>query len=262
MRTLPEGLARRWYTGGFYGSPSFNARAVYQRYLGFYDANPASLDPLPRAETGRRYVEALGGAARVLELLRAAMDAGDYRWAVQLGNHLVFAEPANRQARELQADALEQLGYQTENALWRNMYLSGATELRQGVRAVSARSAGDLVKALEPGMFFDLLAVRLDAEKALGHDMTLNWVFEDLQQPYALTLRHGVLTHRANHRHTVADATVTSSKATLDRIALRQLDLETAIRQGDVRIEGDARKLPQLLGMLATFQPSFPLVAP
>lgn len=262
MRTLPGDLARRWYTGGFYGSSSFNARAVYQRYLGFYDANPASLDPLPRAETGRRYVEALGGSARVLELMRAAMGEGEYRWAVQLGSHLVFAEPANRQARELQADALEQLGYQTENALWRNMYLSGATELRHGVRAVPARSSGDLVKALEPGMFFDLLAVRLDADKALGHDMTLNWVFEDLQQSYALTLRHGVLTHRASHRHAVADATVTSSKATLDRIAMQQLDLDAAIRQGDVRIEGDSRRLPQLLGMLATFQPSFPLVAP
>ena len=235
---------------------------MYQRYLGFYDANPANLNPLPPVETGKRYVEALGGGANVLKLMRTAMDKGEYRWAAQLGNHLVFAEPENKEAREAQADALEQLGYQAESSLWRNMYLTGAIELRSGLQAQPARNSSDLIKALEPGMFFHFMAVRLDSDKAQGHDMTLNWVFADLNKPFALTLRNGVLTYREGVRHAKADATVTMSKPTLDRISLRQLDLPTALKQGDVTIEGDGQKLAALMGMLATFTPAFNIVTP
>ncbi len=262
MQKLPGELENKWYTRGYYGTLSFNARAVYQRYLGFYDANPANLDPLTPVEAGKRYVEALGGGAKVLELMRGAMGKGEYRWAAQLGNHLVFAEPDNAQAREAQAEALEQLGYQSESALWRNMYLTGAMELRNGVRQQSGRSTPDLIKALEPAMFFDFMAVRLDSEKAQGHDMTINWIFSDRQESFALTLRNGVLTYRDNSRHAKADATVTLTKATLDRIGLRQIDLPTALKQGDIRIEGDGRKLSELMGMLTTFTPSFNIIAP
>jgi len=262
MQRLPGELENKWYTRGYYGTLSFNARAVYQRYLGFYDANPANLDPLTPVEAGKRYVGALGGGTKVLELMRTAIEKGEYRWAVQLGNHLVFAEPDNAKAREAQAEALEQLGYQSESALWRNMYLTGAMELRNGVRQQSGRSTPDLIKALEPGMFFDFMAVRLDSEKAQGHDMTLNWIFTDRQESFALTLRNGVLTYRDNSRHAKADATVTLTKTTLDRISLRQIDLPTALKQGDIRIEGDGRKLSELMGMLVTFTPSFNIVAP
>jgi alkyl sulfatase BDS1-like metallo-beta-lactamase superfamily hydrolase len=263
MQKLPGELDSKWYLRGFYGTLSFNSRAVYQRYLGFYDANPAHLNPLAPVDAGKRYIEAMGGAERVLQLMHAAMEAGDYRWAAQLGNHLVFAEPDNTAAREAQAAALEQLGYQSDSSLWRNMYLTGALELRQGVRTDDARrDTSDLVRALEPGMFFDLLAVRLDSDKAQGNDMTLNWVFSDLNERYALTLRNGVLTHRDDRQHAKPDATVTMSKATLDRISLRQLDFPTAVRQGEVTIDGDARKLAGLMGMLATFTPTFNIVTP
>lgn len=262
MKTLPGDLEKKWYTRGYYGSLSFNARAVYQRYLGFYDGNPANLDPLPPVEEGRHYVAAMGGGAHVLELMRKAMAEGDYRWAVQLGNHLVFAEPDNRAAREAQADALEQLAYRAESSLWRNMYLTGAAELRGGVRKQDTRNVADMVSALEPSMFFDLMAVRLDSDKAQGHDMTLNWVFSDLDRPFALTLRNGVLTYREGRRHAVADATVTMDKPTLDQINLRQLDLATAVASGRVRIEGDGAKLRELMGMLSTFDPVFNIVTP
>ncbi|AMO24104.1 alkyl sulfatase dimerization domain-containing protein [Ramlibacter solisilvae] len=259
---LPGELDRKWATRGYYGVLSFNVRAVYQRYLGFYDANPANLDPLPPVEAGKRYVAAMGGSAAVLAQLRDAMAKGDYRWAAQLGNHLVFAEPDNNEAREAQADALEQLAYQSESAIWRNMYLTGAGDLRRGAPNLPSRVTEDLVKATTPAMFFDFMAVRLDSDKAQGHDMTLNWIFDDARQSFALTLRNGVLTHREGSKHAKADVTVHTSKATLDRIGLRQLDFATALRQGDIRVEGQAGKLTELLGMLAVFRPAFNIVTP
>jgi alkyl sulfatase BDS1-like metallo-beta-lactamase superfamily hydrolase len=257
---LPGDLAKKWTTRGHYGALSFNVRAVYQRFLGYYDGNPANLNPLPPTEAGRHYVAAMGGAAKVLAAMSAAMDKGEYRWAAQLGNHLVFAEPENKAAREAQADALEQLGYQSENPLWRNMYLTGAHELRNGVldNRVSLASP-ELLRAIEPGQYFDLLAVRLDVARAVGHDMTLNWFFADLDKRFALTLRNGVLTNREGG-HAKPDGTVTMTKATLDRINQRQLDLPAAIRQGDVRLEGDGKKLPELMGMMSTFNPMFSIV--
>ncbi|MDH4612364.1 alkyl sulfatase dimerization domain-containing protein [Pseudomonas sp. BN102] len=262
VKKLPGDLDRKWYTRGYYGTLSFNTRAVYQRYLGFYDGNPANLDPLPPVESGKRYVEAMGGADKVLQLMRTAKEQGDYRWAVQLGNNLVFAEPDNKAAREAQADALEQLGYRSESAIWRNIYLTGVQELRKVAPQQGARATADLVRAATPAMFMDVLAVRLDSDKAVGHDMTLNWNFEDLDQHFALTLSNGVLTYRENTRHAKPDTTVTMSKAVLDRISLRQLDFATALKQGDIKLEGDAAHFKALMGMLSTFEATFNVVTP
>lgn len=263
MQKLPGNLDNKWYNRGYYGSLSFNSRAVYQRYMGFYDGNPANLDPLPPQDAGARYVEALGGAEHVLELMRAAMDKGDYRWAVELGNHLVFAQPDNRTARETQADALEQLGYQAESSLWRNMYLSAAIELRNGViEATLRKPAADLVRALEPAMFFDYLAVRLNAERAQGHDMQVNWTFSDRKQTFALTLRNGVLTYRQGSSHKHPDAALSIDKATLDRISLKELDFPAALKQGLAKIDGDPRKLGELMGLMDNFSPNFNIATP
>ncbi|MHC2148613.1 alkyl/aryl-sulfatase [Pseudomonas sp. 210_17 TE3656] len=262
VKKLPGELDHKWYARGYYGTLSFNTRAVYQRYLGFYDGNPANLDPLPPVESGKHYVQAMGGAEKVLELMRTAMQQGDYRWAAQLGNHLVFAEPDNKAAREAQADALEQLGYRSESAIWRNMYLTAVQELRQLAPQQGARGSADLVRAATPTMFMDILSVRMDSDKAQGHDMTLNWDFDDLDQHFALTLRNGVLTYREHSSHAQADATVKMSKAVLDQISLRQLDFPTAIKQGDIKLEGDAERFKAMLGMLASFQPTFNVVTP
>ncbi|QGW77287.1 MBL fold metallo-hydrolase [Pseudomonas alkylphenolica] len=262
VKKLPGELDHKWYARGYYGTLSFNTRAVYQRYLGFYDGNPANLDPLPPVDSGKHYVQAMGGAGKVLELMRTAMQQGDYRWAAQLGNHLVFAEPDNKAAREAQADALEQLGYRSESAIWRNMYLTAVQELRQLAPQQGARGSADLVRAATPTMFMDILSVRMDSDKAQGHDMTLNWDFDDLDQHFALTLRNGVLTYREHSSHAQADATVKMSKAVLDQISLRQLDFPTAIKQGDIKLEGDAERFKAMLGMLASFQPTFNVVTP
>lgn len=262
VKKLPGTLDQKWYARGYYGTLSFNTRAVYQRYLGFYDANPANLDPLPPVEAGKHYVQAMGGSEKVLELMQMAMQQGDYRWAAQLGNHLVFAEPDNKAARETQADVLEQLGYRSESAIWRNIYLTGAQELRQGPPPQGSRATADLIRAATPSMFMDLLAVRMDSDKAQGHDMMLNWNFSDLDQHFALTLRNGVLTYREHANHDQADATVTMSKSVLDQISLRQLDFPTAITQGDIKLEGDAGRFKAMLGMLSSFQPTFNVVTP
>ncbi|MFN9525939.1 MAG: alkyl/aryl-sulfatase [Pseudomonadaceae bacterium] len=263
LRSLPPRLASKWYSRDYYGSLSHNVRAVYQRYMGFYDGNPANLDPLPPEDAGRRYVAAMGGADAVLKTANQAFADGDYRWAAQLLNHLVFAEPDNAAARELQADTLEQLGYQSENATWRNVYLSGAHELRSGVAAARARNgAPDMVRALTPSMFFDYLAVRIDAMKAADEDLSINWRFTDLDENYALTLRNGVLTHRKQSRHAQADIDLSMSKELLDRIALKETGFLKEATIGGIEIANGRLKLLKLLGGLDEANPQFNLVTP
>lgn len=262
IKKLPGSLDQKWYTRGYYGSLSFNTRAVYQRYMGFYDGNPANLNPLPPVEAARRSVEAMGGAAPVLEKMRSAMASADYRWAAQLGNQLLFADPDNAEARKAQAETLEQLGYQSENATWRNMYLTGAMELRDGVPPQTANTVSvDMVRAMSPEMFFDYLAVRLDSDKAVAHDLTLNWTFDDVQRDFTLTLRNGVLTHRAG-LNPAADASVSLSRDTLEKISLKQLDFPTAMQNGLVKLQGNGQKFGLLMGSLDTFGPQFNIVTP
>lgn len=262
IKKLPGSLDQKWYTRGYYGSLSFNTRAVYQRYMGFYDGNPANLNPLPPVDAAKRSVEAMGGAASVLEKMRSAMASADYRWAAQLGNQLLFADPDNADARNAQAETLEQLGYQSENATWRNMYLTGAMELRNGVPPQSANTVSvDMVRAMSPEMFFDYLAVRLDSDKAVAHDLTLNWTFDDVQRDFTLTLRNGVLTHRAG-LNPAADASVSLSRDTLEKISLKQLDFPTAMQKGLVKLHGNGQKFGLLMGSLDTFGPQFNIVTP
>jgi len=264
LTSLPPRLASKWYSRDYYGSLSHNVRAVYQRYMGFYDGNPATLNPLPPSEAGTHYVKALGGAERVLTLAREAYGSGDYRWVAELTRHLVFAQPDNSAARELQADALEQLGYQSENATWRNAYLTGAQELRNGVAPAASKggSADDLVRALTPTLFFDYLGVRVDAAKAAEQDLTINWHFTDLDEDYALTLRNGVLTHRDHTRHGQADVEVKMSKATLDRIALKQTGFLKEATVGDVEISGERVKFMRFMAGLDEPDGRFNIVTP
>ncbi len=262
IKSLPEPLASRWFARDYYGTVSHNVRAVYQRYMGFYDANPAHLNPLPPVETASRLVDWMGGAEAVLEKARASFAQGDYRWVVQIVNEVVFADPENRQARLLQADALEQLGYQSESSTWRNAYLTGAQELRNGVKKIARGTTPDLVRALTPEMFFSFLAVRLNSEKAAAQPMTLNWRFPDLNREFALTVRNGVLTHLADARHAQPDAVLSMDKAALDQVGLGQLTIPEALQSGALGIEGDKAKAAGLFAMLDQFQPYFNIVTP
>ncbi|QPN43332.1 MBL fold metallo-hydrolase [Priestia aryabhattai] len=264
LTSLPPRLASKWYSRDYYGSLSHNVRAVYQRYMGFYDGNPATLNPLPPSEAGQRYVAALGGSERVLTLAREAYGKGDYRWVAELTRHLVFAQSDNSAARDLQADALEQLGYQSENATWRNAYLTGAQELRNGVAAGASKggSADDLVRALTPTLFFDYLGVRVDAAKAAEQDLTINWRFTDLNETYALTLRNGVLTHRDHAQHAKADVQINMSKATLDRIALKQTGFLKEAKAGGIDISGERMKFMRFMAGLDEPDGRFNIVTP
>ena len=218
---LPPELANEWFARGFYGSVNHNAKGVYQKYLGFFDGNPANLHPLPPEDAGKNYVEFMGGADAVLEKARAAFARGDYRWVVQVVNHLVFAEPDNSEARNLQADALEQLGYTAESAAWRNFYLTGAQELRNGVASAGGGGGAnpDVARAMTVNDVFDFLAVRLNGPNAVGKRITLNFDFVDVEERYALTLENAVLNVTANKHVEGADATFTLTKQAWTNVA-------------------------------------------
>lgn len=249
---LPPGLAERWSVRGYYGTVSHNVKAVYQRYLSWYDANPCNLHPLPPAPAARKFVEYMGGAAAVIERARADFAKGEYRWVAQVLKEVVYAEPGNLDARALCADALEQMGYQAESATWRNAFLYGAQELRHGVFQMSARAGAgaDTLAGLSTDNFFDLMAIRLDPAKAAGEAMAINWHFTDRNERLVLTLKNCTLTHRLGDSAPEAAATVTTRRATLDEIVLRRTTVADALATGAMKIDGDMARLSALLAML------------
>jgi alkyl sulfatase BDS1-like metallo-beta-lactamase superfamily hydrolase len=260
----PASLEAAWHARGYYGHIKHNAKAIYQRYLGWYDGNPAHLDPLPPAETGTKMLEYMGGASAVLQRARADIDKGEFRFAAQVLNHVVFAEPANIEARALLADAYEQLGYLAESSTWRNAYLFGAQELRLGMPQVPTRTqiSADTITALRTDQFFDYLSVRLNAGKAAGHHIVLNWRFTDTNEDFVLNLENGALTHSGGRQATDADATLTLTRATLDAVTQRTTTFGEAIAAGKIAVAGDAGKLSLLLSMLDEFVRMFEIVAP
>lgn len=249
---LPPGLAERWSVRGYYGSVSHNVKAVYQRYLSWYDGNPCNLHPLPPAPTAAKLVEYMGGAANVIARARVDFAKGEYRWVAQVMKEVVFAEPSNIEARALCADALEQMGYQAESATWRNAFLYGAQELRHGVFQVSARAAmgADTLAGLGSDTFFDLLAIRLDPAKAAGQSMEISWHFTDRDEKLVLTLKHCTLSHRRGAWSKAATASIVTTRQVLDEIMLRRTTVQQAQASGALRIEGDASRLAALFDML------------
>jgi alkyl sulfatase BDS1-like metallo-beta-lactamase superfamily hydrolase len=255
---LPDALARRWFNRGYYGTMRHNSRAVYQRYMGWYDGNPAHLDVLPPEEAGKRYVAAMGGARKVLAEGRRAIQRGDYRWAVEVLDHLVFAQPDNADAKALLAAAETQLGYQAESAIWRNMYLTGARELREGVTRRPINSASlDLIRNTPTEMVLDLLAVRLDPAKAGTQAFKIAFVFPERGERHLVSIRNGVLIHETDVADG-ADATVTMPRAAF----LQALLTGTPPPAGAVRIEGDAGAMPRFTALFDTPDPDFPIVTP
>lgn len=270
--SLPPSLEREWYNRSYYGSVSHNSKAVYQRYLGFYDGNPAHLHPLPPEEAGAKYVELAGGAEALLRQAREAFERGEYRWAAQLTDHLVFADPANREARELEADALEQLGYQAESAPWRNAYLTGALELRQW-RSGAERRAGRLsgagmVRAMDLGSLLDLVAMRLDGPAAEGKRIHLGVELTDTGQQAELTVENSVLHHgiregdASDAARAAPDATIVTTRSALEDIVAGEAAVEDRITGGEIRIEGDPSKVAELFSLLDDFDRWFPIVTP
>ncbi len=231
--------------------------------MGWFDGNPAHLWEHPPVEQARRYVEFMGGAEAVLEKARASFEAGDYRWVAEVVNHVVFAEPENEAARELQADALEQLGYGAENATWRNFFLMGAKELREGVAGTpTATAPPDVLAQLTVGQMLDAMAIRLDGPRAAGQHLRIDWVVTDPDEHHPITVRHGVLRHRAGSHEPAADARLVVEREALNQLLLKTADLGELAESGRLRVEGDGVKLGELLGLLDEPDPGFAIVTP
>jgi linear primary-alkylsulfatase len=260
---LPASLASDWAARGYYGTLSHNAKAVYQFYLGWYNANPADLNPLPRAEFARKQIDYMGGAEAVLKRAREDFNAGQYRWVASIASELIFADPSNKDAREVGADALEQLGYQSEAATWRNAYLLGAAELRNGVPKGPGSTANpELLKGITIDLAFDFLGVRLNAPRAEGKRIVINWNFTDLKQVYVMTLENSALTHVAGRQADDADAGVTLTRPAFDAITLKERTFVGSVVTGDVVISGNPLKLAELFSLFDEFLPGFEVVEP
>ena len=260
---LPPGLASDWAARGYYGTLAHNAKAVYQKYLGWYDANPATLNPLPETVAAKKYVEYFGGAAAVVAKARADFASGQYRWVAEVLRHVVYADPANGEARALAADAFEQMGYAAEAATWRNAYLLGAQELRQGSPA--ARPAlldAEMVQAMPLGVVFDVLGTQINGPRAWAHEITVGWTLSDTKEQVTVTLRNGALTWVAGARPGTPNATVTLTRAGFEALVLGQQALRQAVTAGAATVSGDVSAAATLFDVLDRFDAGFAIVEP
>ena len=261
---LPSALATEFGNRGYYGTVSHNSKAVYQWYFGWYDGNPANLNPLPPAEAGAKYVEFMGGANAVLAKAQASFDQGDYRWAATVLDHLVFAQPDNKAARELLARCYDQLGYRAESGPWRDVYLSGAFELRHGEpEGTRISGAAQLLRYTPLPRFFDSMAARLDGPKADGVNLMVNFVFTDVKESYRLWIENAVLHHRRVEKpDRNADVTVHMTKGMLVKMALGQAGLRDLIFGKELEVDGSRADLLKFFSLLDAPDPNFAIVRP
>jgi alkyl sulfatase BDS1-like metallo-beta-lactamase superfamily hydrolase len=261
---LPAGLAKKWHARNYYGVLSFNTRAVYQRYMGFYDGNPANLNPLPTVEASKKYVAYMGGAQSVINMAKKDYDRGEYRWVVQVLNHVVFADPENMEARNLEAAAMEQLAYQAESGVWRNCYLMGAGELRRGMYKITVKGIlmKDTIRSITLPVYFDLMAIRLNSDKAEGKKIVINWDFTDSGEKYTLNLENSALTCVPGKLSKTADATISLQRPVLNAIMAGDTSFMKEIAEKNIAIQGNALKLLELQGMIENVDPQFNIVLP
>jgi alkyl sulfatase BDS1-like metallo-beta-lactamase superfamily hydrolase len=256
---LPPALRRAWHAHGYYGSVSHNVKAVYQRYMGWYDGNPARLWQHPPQEAARRYVEFMGGADAVVDKARASAEDGDLRWAAQVLDHVVFAEPGHQAGRALLADVLERLGFGSENGTWRSEYLSGAAELRGGnFGSPAVAASADVLGQLSPEMFFDAVAVQVNGPEAWNLDLAARWEFPDHGATYRTTLHNGVFSYTRDGRGEVT-LTLTVPRPALGALAAG--DVGRAQGAG-LALDGDPAVLKQILGVLQPGDPAFNIIEP
>ncbi len=268
LLVLPDEFLAQEHTRGFYGDLVHNVKAVYQRYLSWYDGNPANLNKLTPSQAGARYVELAGGVDALLSVAQKCFDAGDYRWVVELVNHVVFAEPTNERARNLQADAFEQLGYQAESSTFRNSYLMGAQELRDGPpQSAEARvRARSLIKAMAIDQVFDTLGVRTISENIGGLSLCVNWLFTDMagtpDEKWILGLSNRTI-YATQGRHDASSvATVQISRDLFLEVIAQTTTFVDELQKGTVTIEGDAGALLTIFGNLDKFFTGFAIVEP
>jgi alkyl sulfatase BDS1-like metallo-beta-lactamase superfamily hydrolase len=261
---LPAAMRKTFSNRGYYGTLRHNARAVYQAYLGWYDGNPANLDPLPPAEAGERYVKLAGGSDALLQQAQQAFDQADYRWVAELLNHLVFAEPGNKDARDLLAATYDQLGYQSESGPWRDVYLSAAYELRHGTpeQGINVAAMEDILLRTPVSKFFESMASRLNGPDAEGVNLKINITFTDLGESYLLDLSNSVLHHRPVEPETVADATLSLTHGLFVKMLTGQSGLKDLLLSDELEIEGSSLDLMKFFSLLDKPKGNFPIVTP
>ncbi len=261
---LPASLEGAWHGRGYYGHIRHNVKAIYQKYLGWYDANPVHLDPLPPVEAGKKYVEYMGGAEAILARAASDFANGEFRFVAEAVSHLVFADPGNQAARALLADTFEQLGYAAESATWRNAYLFGAQELRQGMPKTPARPPmpRETLAALRTGQLWDVLGVRLNGPKAEGKHIVLNWAFTDTRESFVLTLENCALTYVEGAQAAAADASFKLARSVLDEVIAKQTSFPEAVAAGKITFTGNAMRLAELMGLMDEFPRMFEIVEP
>jgi alkyl sulfatase BDS1-like metallo-beta-lactamase superfamily hydrolase len=261
---LPEALNAAFDSRGYYGTVKHNARAVYQNYLGWYDGNPANLDPLPPEAAARRYVDAMGGANPVLELAREAFEEGDYRWVAELLNHLVFAEPGNADAKRLLAASYDQLGYQAESGPWRDVYLTAAFELRHGPpeQGLNVAAMEDVLARTPVSRFFDSMATRLDGPEAEGVDLSVIIEFTDLGERYRLNIERAVLHHRPAAPDSQADATLRLTHGLFVQMLIGKAGLKETLFSDDLEVEGSVLDLVRFFSLFEKPEGRFNIVTP
>jgi len=257
---LPPELQQEWSVRGYYGTVSHNSKAVYQRYLSWYDGNPANLNPLPPVPAAQKAVAYMGGADAVIARAREDFAKGEFRWVAQVMNQVVFADPDNADARTLQADALEQLGYQAESATWRNAYLYGAQELRHGVTQLPPRPilSPDMLVAISTSTLFDFMAIRVDVDRVKGRGFVINVHLTDSDERLALTLQHSTLSHVMGKVAADADLSVALTRATLVDLIVRR----ATVAEADIKAEGHLTALADLFDMLDDFDMQFNILTP
>lgn len=260
---FPPELGNFWPDRGYYGTLKHNSRAVYQRYMGWYDGNPSDLDDLPPADAAKKYVEYMGGEDAILDKAKKDFDNGNYRWTAMVLKQVVFANPDSVNGKNLLADSYEQMGYQAESGPWRSVYLQGAYELRNGVPASGGTDTAspDTIEAMPPEMMFDYLGVRLNGPKAAGKNIKLNVTFDDLKQDYTLFVENGVLNY-APGKIGDANASLTLSKETMNQIQMGKLKLDDGIDQKKVTVDGNRDSVTDFIGLMDTFPFWFNIVTP
>ncbi len=261
---LPQSLTTFFSNRGYYGTLKHNAKAVYQAYFGWYDANPANLDPLPPENSAVRYIDYMGGADQVLEKARASFDTGEYRWVAEVLNHLVFAEPDNTRAKTLLADTYDQLGYQSESGPWRNVYLSAAYELRHGApqKAMNMEKKLDLLRHTPLARFFDSMAVALDGPAAEGKNFIVNIIFKDINESHVLTLENSVMHHKKAVPDPDADATLTLTHALFLKMVIGKAGIKDTIFSDDLETSGSRIDLVRFFLLFDKPEGKFNIVTP
>ncbi len=266
MLKLPETLDKEFYNRGYYGTVSHDAKAQYQLYFGWFDGNPSNLNPLPPSEAGAKYVEFMGGADNVISMAQKSYDKVEYRWVGEVLKHLVFADPKNQKARNLLADAYEQMGYQAESGPWRNFYLTGAKELRMGVKVIpmAGSSGPDMITGMSSELFFNYIAMRYKGTEENKNKYNFNFILTDRNEKASLIVSNGVVNPRIGS-HLEKDVTATISMSRLDFAILtsgKGIKLDDLIKSGKIKIDGDADAFKAFLNNIDNFEYWFNIIEP